>query len=147
MGIPFITSESHIKPPQSISYRDAALIEPLGLSIGLANKVKPGSTVVIIGQHIIGLGLTAQLKKLGVTSKVVTSAISKKHCDASEEVGADIVINSVTKDVVREVMKETRGVGADIVFVCDARPESFLQGFCSARDAGKVLLCTRSECS
>ena len=144
MWIPFITPESHIKPPKSVSYRDAALIEPLHLSIGLAKKVKPGETVVIIGQHIVGLGLTAQLKKLGVAGKIITSAISKLHCDASEEAGADIVINGVEKDLVREVMKETKGRGADIVFICDARPISIMQGLACARDSGKTLIANRS---
>jgi erythritol/L-threitol dehydrogenase len=144
LWIPFITPRSHIKPPQGMDFQDAALIEPLHLSIGLAQKVKPGETVVIIGQHIVGLGLTAQLKKLDTSVKVITSAISKLHCDASEEAGADVVINGVEKDVVREVMKITKGRGADSVFICDARPLSVMQGIACARDAGKALLCGRS---
>ncbi len=143
LWIPFITPDSHIKLPNNLSFNDLALIEPMHLAIGLAKKVKPGDTVVIIGQHIIGLALTAQLKKLGVASKIITSAISKKHCAASAEVGADMVINGVDKDLVREIMKETKGMGADTVFVCDARPISFVQGFSCARDAGKVWHGTR----
>ncbi len=144
LWIPFITPDSHIKFPKTMSFRDLALIEPVHLSIGLAKKVKPGDTVVIIGQHIVGLALTAQLKKLGVAGKIITSAISKIHCHASAEVGSDMVINGVEEDLVRAVMKETKGVGADTVFVCDARPISFVQGFSCARDAGKVWQGTRS---
>jgi L-iditol 2-dehydrogenase len=144
LWIPFITPDSHIKFPDTLSFRDLALIEPMHLSIGLAKKVKRGDTVVIIGQHIIGLALTAQLKKLGVAGKVITSAISKIHCDASAQVGADMVINGVEEDLVRAIMKETNGVGADKVFVCDARPISFVQGFSCARDAGQVMQGTRN---
>lgn len=80
------------------------------LSISLAKKVKPGEIVLVIGQHIIGLTLTAQIKKMGPAGKVITSAISNIHCDASKEVGADMVIDSVDDDLVKVITKETKGV-------------------------------------
>jgi threonine dehydrogenase-like Zn-dependent dehydrogenase len=55
-----------------------------------------------------------------------------------------MVINSVEEDLVRVITKETKGVGVDTVFICDARPISFAQGFCCARDAGQVLTGTRN---
>lgn len=144
MRIPFVTPDSHIVLPENVGWRELALIEPLHLSIGLANKVKPGETVLIIGQHLIGLGLTAQLKKTGKAGRIITSAISRKHLDASLELGADMAIDSVNQDLVRTIMKETKGRGADKVFVTDVRPVSFMDGFACARDAGQVLLATRS---
>ena len=143
MLIPFITPASHIVPPANVGWKELALIEPLHLSVGLAKKVKPGATVLIIGQHIVGLGITTLLKKSGVARKVITSAISKKHRDASQELGADLVVDSVNQDLVSVVMKETAGRGVDIVFVTDARPISYIHGFSCARDAGQVLLATR----
>jgi L-iditol 2-dehydrogenase len=143
--LPFIDYETEVtvKCPTTMDFHDIALIEPLYLSIGLVNKVTPGDTVVVIGQHIIGLGVTARLKDLGIAKKIITSSISKKHRDASEEVGADVVVDDIKQDIVRVVAEETNGEGAESVFICDHRPAAYVQGFMCAKDMGKVWMANR----
>lgn len=135
--IPFVTSQSHVKCPKELSYRDFALTEPLGLAVGLASKAKPGDVVVVLGQDLMGLAVTAELKKIGV-SKVITSDISQKRLKASREVGADITVDVINDDVVKVVMQETRGEGADVVLVVDNRPAAAVQAVNVAKWKGEV---------
>lgn len=97
-----------MKMPDDISMRDLALIEPLGLSVGVAMKAKPGDTVVVIGQHLVGLGITAYLKQKMDVARVITCSVSKKHLRASGEVGADIAVNVLEKDLVKTVLQATK---------------------------------------
>ncbi len=138
--LPFVTTGSVIKLPDTLSFRDLALVEPLGLGIGIAKKAKPGNTVVVLGQHLVGLGVTAYLKKMGV-AKVITSAVSQKHLRASKEVGADIALDAINDDVVKIVMQETAGRGADQVMLTDPRPAALLQAIGAVRRTGIVWLC------
>jgi L-iditol 2-dehydrogenase len=137
--LPFVTKGSVIKLPKTLSFRDLALVEPLGLSVGLARKAKPGDVVVVLGQHLVGLGVTAFLKKMGV-AKVITTAISKKHLKASQEVGADIALDAINDDVVKAVMQATSGRGADVVMATDPRPAALLQAIGAVRRTGAVWL-------
>lgn len=138
--IPFTSEASLAKLPDTLSFRDLALVEPLGLSIGIAKKTKPGDTVVVLGQHLVGLGITAYLKNKMDVGKVITTSISQKHLQASEEVGADIALNAINDDVVKTVMQETLGRGADHVVVTDPRPAALLQGIGAVRRTGCVWL-------
>jgi L-iditol 2-dehydrogenase len=140
MWLPFVTKGSVIKLPQTLSFRDLALVEPLGLSVGMASKAKPDQVIVVLGQHLVGLGITAYLKKkMGVT-KIITSAVSKKHLKASKEVGADIALDAINDDIVKVVMQETSGKGADQVMLTDPRPAALLQAIGAVRRTGVVWL-------
>ena len=141
LWIPFITIESAVKLPDTLSFRDLALIEPLYLAVGLARKAKAGDVVVVLGQDLVGLGTLALLKERGV-AKVITSDISQKRLEASREVGADVAVDALNEDVVQVVMKETSGEGADVVIVMDARPITTLQAIGVVRRGGPVWQAT-----
>ncbi len=137
LWLPFLPRDGAMKLPETLSFRDLALIEPLGLAVGMAQKAKPGDVVVVLGQHLVGLGITAYLKKMGV-AKIITGSVSKKHLKASEEVGADIAVDCTNKDIVKVVMQETGGRGADQVMLTDPRPAALLEAIGSVRRTGIV---------
>lgn len=137
--IPFITRESAAKMPDHLSYHDLALIEPVYLGIGLARKAKPGDKVLVLGQELMGLAVTATLKEQGV-SKIITTDISPRRRKASEELEPDLVIDPVNEDVVREVMRATRGHGVDIVIIVDTRPAALVDAISCVKRAGVIWL-------
>jgi threonine dehydrogenase-like Zn-dependent dehydrogenase len=138
VAIPFVTNESAAKMPNNLSWRDLSMIEPLYLAIGLARKARAGETAVVIGQELMGLGTVAKLKERNV--KVITSDVSKRRLKAAEEVGADVLIDSINEDVLSVVMKETKGKGADVVIVIDTRPIALMQAIGAVRRAGTIWL-------
>lgn len=138
VAIPFVTNESAAKMPDTLSWIDLAMIEPLYLAIGLSRKADKGETALVIGQELMGLGTVAKMKERGV--RVITSDVSKKRLAAAGEVGADVLIDSIEEDVVQRVMKETKGRGADVVIVIDTRPIALTQAIASVRRAGRIWL-------
>jgi threonine dehydrogenase-like Zn-dependent dehydrogenase len=143
LAIPFITKMSAVKVPDTMSYHDLALIDHLSLGASLARRAEAEKLVVVLGQDITGIGAVALLKKRGAP-KVIASDISKIRRKASAEAGADIVIDAVNQDVVQAVMKETNGIGADCVIVCDDRPTATFQAMNMVRNMGKIWT-TRNE--
>jgi len=139
---PFIgLNEIVIKLPDTMSYQDGALIEPISVGAGAAKDAEPktGDVVVVLGAGSVGLGAVAKAKALGV-SKVIASEVSAKRLKAAKELGADVVINPAEEDAVKRVMKETSGKGADIVIEAAGKPVTFIQSIEMARAFGKVML-------
>jgi threonine dehydrogenase-like Zn-dependent dehydrogenase len=137
IAIPFLNKMNGVKVPDTMSYHDLALIDHLSLASSLARRTEYEKFVVILGQDITGLGAAAMMKKRKV-AKVITADISKIRQKASEEAGADIVIDSVNQDPVQVVMKETNGIGADCVIICDNRPVAYIQAVSMVRNMGKI---------
>ena len=136
--IPFITNESAAILPKDLSWIDLAMIEPLYLALGLSRKAEAGETALVLGGELMGLGVTAMMKERGV--KVIAADVSDKRLKAMGEVGGDVLINTIEQDVVRTVMKETKGKGVDVVIVIDTRPQALLDSIASVRRAGCVWL-------
>lgn len=143
LAIPFVTKMSAVKLPDTMSYHDLALIDHLSLGAALARRAEAEKMVVVLGQDITGIGTVALLKKRGV-EKVIACDISQVRLNASEEAGADMAIDSVNQDVVQAVMKETKGIGADCVIICDDRPIATLQAMSMVRNMGRIWA-TRPE--
>lgn len=139
---PFVSKENIIKLPELISFRAGALLEPLILGIGLAEKAKDGDVVAIFGQDFMGLATVAELKAKGLAKKVILSDISKKRLEAAEELGADVVVNETKDNVVEVVMKETSGAGSRVVIVASGRPANFQQAIDVVRPGGAIWLGT-----
>jgi threonine dehydrogenase-like Zn-dependent dehydrogenase len=138
---PSVADDKFVKLPESFSYRDGALLEPLILGVGLANKAKAGDVVVVLGQEVMGLGAVARLKEIGV-SRVIAGDISEKRLQASRSAGADMVVNLLTEDIFTVVMEETSGKGADLVLEMSCRPESLQQAVTLVRPFGAIWLGT-----
>jgi L-iditol 2-dehydrogenase len=143
MAIPFLTKMSAIKLPDSLNYRDLALLDHLTLGAALARRVETDKVVVVSGLDITGIGAVALMKNKGV-AKVIATDISKIRLNAAVEAGADMVIDGVNQDVVQTVMRETQGIGVDSVCVCDDRPIAVFQAMNMVRNMGKVWI-TRPE--
>lgn len=137
--LPSVTEDKLIKLPEDMTYRDGALLEPLMLGIGIANKAKAGDVVVVFGQEVMGLGAVARLKEIGV-SKIITVDVSKKRLLLSKEAGADLTVDSSRENVFKTIMEETSGKGADLVMEMSCRPENLQEAVCVVRPFGQIWL-------
>lgn len=75
-------------------------------------NIRIGDTVVVFAQGPIGLCATAGARLLGA-STIITVDGNDHRLEISRRLGADVTLNFKTCDVVEEVMKLTRGRGAD----------------------------------
>ncbi|MBI2145820.1 alcohol dehydrogenase catalytic domain-containing protein [Candidatus Woesearchaeota archaeon] len=106
-----------IKIPDSVSYDEAALMEPLACVLNgfeLA-QMKVGKSVLIIGAGPIGCMGIMVAKALGA-SAVILAEVDEKRLEEAKQFGADIYINSRKDNLIEEVKKMTLGRGVDGVF-------------------------------
>lgn len=129
--------------PENVSMEAAALVEPLATSLHALKKshVQKGSSVLVLGAGMIGLGLVILLKLEGAGKIMVVEPSTIKAAKAAA-LGADLVIDpskghAATLEAVRS---STDGLGAEIVFECSGVAVSFREAPAMVRKGGQVIL-------
>ncbi|MFW9981398.1 MAG: zinc-binding dehydrogenase [Candidatus Thorarchaeota archaeon] len=127
--------------PDSLSFRDAALTEPLACVVhGIEeSNIKLGDTVVVIGAGPIGLMLIMLARKSGA-STVIASDLAELRREIALKAGADIAIDPSKEDPVERVKKETSDRGADVVIEAVGIRQTWEQAVNMTRDAGTTVL-------
>ena len=127
--------------PDSLSFRDAALTEPLACVVhGIEeSNIKLGDTVVVIGAGPIGQMLIMLAKKNGA-STVVAADLAELRRSIAKKAGANIVIDPSKENTVERVKEETSGMGADVVIEAVGLRQTWEQAIDMTRDAGTTVL-------
>jgi len=105
--------------PDNLSYEEAAIAEPLACVINgqELSPVKLGDIVVVVGSGPIG-SFHLELARSKGASKTILSEAAQERLDAAKVLGtADIYVNPASEDLVKRVMDESSGRGADVVIV------------------------------
>lgn len=75
---------------------------------------KPAEFLVIVGAGGLGL-MGVQLAKAVTNTTVTVLDLDDKRLEEAKRLGADHVVNSKTKDPVKEIKELTNGLGADVI--------------------------------
>jgi threonine dehydrogenase-like Zn-dependent dehydrogenase len=137
------------KIPDSMSWEEAALIEPLwgGYRWVMMANPQPHDVAVVTGLGAIGLSVMLMLKQF--VSKVIVSEVSKKRLQLAKELGADVAIDATKEDPLQKVIELTgtgrsysgKGGGcADIVMECSGVPKALQQAIEMTRTGGRIVL-------
>ena len=102
-----------------------------------AANVKPGSTVVVVGDGAVGLLGVLSAKQMGAERIIAMSRHQSRQKLAREFGATDIVTERGVNGMAR-VKELTRGIGADSVLECVGTQESMMQAISSARKGGYV---------
>jgi 2-desacetyl-2-hydroxyethyl bacteriochlorophyllide A dehydrogenase len=137
----FVLGQYADKLPDNISYEEGATVEPIAVSLYAVQQVQPepNDTVVVIGLGILGLCIIAILKSMGVR-QIIASGRREQRLRLARDFGADIVIDAARDDIVPLVNELNDHKGADIVFDCAGKTETFQQSLDIIRRGGKVDL-------
>jgi 2-desacetyl-2-hydroxyethyl bacteriochlorophyllide A dehydrogenase len=114
----FAAPEEHVfKLPDSISYEEGALIEPLSVALHAVSKndIKLGDTCAIFGAGAIGL-LTTMLVSQISQSKCFTVDINGFRLEKALQLGATHALNNLKIDALEAIMQETDHRGVDFAF-------------------------------
>ena len=137
-----IQSSGVLHLPNNIPLVDAAITEPCSCALNgqeLSN-VGFGDVVVVMGSGPLGL-VHCTLAKLRGAAKVILVDIADNRLELSKPFDAiDVRVNSLKEDVVKRVMAETGGYGADVVIVASPAPSAQAQGVEMAAKHGRVNL-------
>lgn len=114
--------------------------EPLGNAVHTVMECNiPGSIVTVFGCGPIGLCAVALCKHMGAR-KVIAIDISDFKLSLAEKMGADLLLNDFTDDVVKEIRQESNGRGADVFLYMSGSEKALNEGFISLRAGGEASL-------
>ncbi len=118
----------------------ASVMEPLGNAIHtvLAGDIA-GTNVVILGCGPIGLMSVAVCRIAGAT-RIIASEVNEVRIDLAKKMGADVVINPLQDDLLKEVMILTNGLGVDVVIEMSGNPDAIRDGFKVLRSGGRYSI-------
>ncbi len=102
-----------------------------------AAEVKPGKTVVVVGDGAVGLLGVLSARQMGAGRIIAMSRHEKRQQLAHEFGATDIVIERGDEGVAR-IKELTGGTGADSVLECVGTQESMMQAIKSTRPGGHV---------
>lgn len=129
------------KLPNSISYEEGAMMEPLSVGVYATKKgnVQPGKTVAILGMGTIGLTTLQSVRAFG-SSSIIVSDIEKMHLDFAKKYGADYALNAEETDIVKDIKKITNREGVDIVFETAGVAKTCKQSISIVKKGGTIVL-------
>jgi len=102
-----------------------------------AANVKPGSTVVVVGDGAVGLLGVLSAKLMGA-GRIIAMSRHKSRQKLAREFGASEIVAERGDEAVARVNDLTGGTGADSVLECVGTQESMSQAIRSTRPGGSV---------
>jgi threonine dehydrogenase-like Zn-dependent dehydrogenase len=108
-----------------------------GWHAAISADVRPGSTVVVVGDGAVGLSGVLAAAQLGAERVIAMSRHAARH-QLARTFGATDVVAARADDGVEAVRELTGGIGADAVLECVGTDESVVQALRSARPGGMV---------
>lgn len=129
--------------PESMSFEEAAMVEPLSCALHGVNRanIKIGDIISIIGAGPMALLMT-QLCKLRGAAVVIVIDKDSDRLLAAKHLGADYTINAnEVKDVISEVKTiANEGKGVDTSIEAVGLPETWEEALHLTRKGGTVVL-------
>jgi L-iditol 2-dehydrogenase len=135
-----------LKIPESVSFDEATLIEPVGCCLRALKKcgVQEGDSVAIIGAGATGM-IHASLSKISGAAKTIVSDLIDYRLNLAKRFGADVVVNPKNEDLAKVVKAETDGRGVDICVVTAPSLEAYEAGLSVCRKGGKLCFFAPTE--
>jgi len=135
-----VPAQSVHKLPDSVSFADAAFLEPIGLTVRSIEHVKPmvGDVAAVVGPGSIGLFHVQALKAAGARVIVVGLAQDKYRFEIAKKLGADYIVNGSEANVLERVKEITDGRGADIVIETASSPKALATAYDIAGARGRI---------
>ncbi len=129
-----------VKIPPPVTFEQAAFIEPVNTCMkGIETlRLKPGETVLVMGQGPIGILLAVLALRAG--TQVIVSDLFPQRLTIAASFGIPGSVDASQADSVARVKEATAGRGADAVMLAAAGNSLIRQALEAARPGGRVLL-------
>ena len=127
--------------PDSLSFDEAALLEPLGVAIHTVDlgNLRAGMTVGVLGCGPIGLLIVQMAKLSGATQIIATDRLSHR-VEAANRFGASRAFLSSDDSRLSEIRAATNGHGVDVAFEAAGVQDAVDDAFAVVRPGGKIIL-------
>jgi len=129
-----------ISLPESVSFVQAAIAEPLAVAYRAASKTDvAGKTVLVVGAGPIGL-LLIEMLKLQNPSKIIVSDLSDYRLGIAKERGAHHTINPQYEDLRERLREHTGSPQVDVSFEAVGASPTVNQALNYLKNKGKCVL-------
>lgn len=102
-----------------------------------AANVKPGGTVVVVGDEAVGLLGVLSARQMGA-ERIIAMSRNEARQKLAREFGATDIVTERGDAGVARIKELTKGIGADSVLECVGTQESMMQAIESTRPGGFV---------
>ena len=102
-----------------------------------AANVKPGCTVVVVGDGAVGLLGVLSAKQMGA-ERIIAMSRHEARQKLAREFGATDIVTERGDEGIARIKEMTKGIGADSVLECVGTPESMMQAIRVTRPGGFV---------
>jgi L-iditol 2-dehydrogenase len=136
----WIVAQGTVRIPDGVSFEQASFVEPANTCIkGIKTlQLRPGETILVMGQGPIGLILAVLAKRAG--ARVITSDLYSSRLTMASSFGLNLTIDASKADAVKAVREMTEGRGADAVILAVGGNSLIKPAMDAARPGGRVLL-------
>jgi threonine dehydrogenase-like Zn-dependent dehydrogenase len=114
-----------------------AASDVLGTGWFAAANVRPGGTVVVVGDGAVGLLGVLSAKQMGA-ARIIAMSRHEKRQKLAREFGATDIVSERGDDGVARIKDLTNGIGADSALECVGTQESMMQAINVTRPGGYV---------
>ena len=134
-----------VRIPEGISFEQASFIEPVNTCMKGVETLglRPGETVLVIGQGPIGIILAVLARRRG--ARVITSDLFPQRHTISKAFGLEENIDASSQDTVKTIKRLTEGRGADAVILAVAGNGLIRPAMDATRPGGRVLLFAQTQ--
>jgi len=134
-----------VRIPENVSFEQACFVEPVNTCLKgvYALNLRPGESVLTIGQGPIGIILSVLAKRAGAT--LITSDLYPERLRIGSSFGLDLTIEASRANVVERVRELTQGRGADAVILAVGGNSLIRTAMDAARPGGRILLFAQTQ--
>jgi len=135
----WIVEQGAVPVPDGVLAEEAAFVEPVNTCLKAVQKadVRPGQTVLVVGQGPIGLILMQLARLQG--AEVVASDLLPDRLAKSRDLGAARALDA-RGDVAGELRRTTQGRGADRTLLAAVGQAAFSQAVDATRPGGRIMV-------
>ena len=127
-----------VKLPNTLSFADGALIEPLAVSLyGVRQStLKPGDDVLVLGGGTVALFAIYWARRMGAR-RIVALSRDKRRAEFAKMMGADAFIESSDDDA--RAVSEALGRAPDMIYECVGAPGMLAKAVAHCGPFGKIM--------
>jgi L-iditol 2-dehydrogenase len=120
----FVCQGNVVEIPDSLSFEEAALAEPLACVFNAFEKsrMRPGETVLVIGAGPIGL-MHAKMARIAGVEKIIINDLSRDRLDLCRQIDSSF-ITLESENLRQELDELTRGRGVDVCITACPAPQA-----------------------
>jgi threonine dehydrogenase-like Zn-dependent dehydrogenase len=137
-----LTEKGLYQIPDGIETHAASIVQPYACSVSAVRRagLDGGETVLVLGGGVLGLCAAGAAKALGA-EKVVLTAKYDAQAELAHKFGADVVVRSNEDKIVKRLLDEVGGCGADLVVeTVGGHAPTLKQAMEVVRPAGKIAV-------